>query len=1584
GLMAQEYSVRVTDPPPEVKGFMGTGNSYSVLSGRVSYTLGLEGPSMTVDTACSSSLVAMHLAGRSLRNGECDLALAGGVTVMATPALYEDLTQQGNLAADGRCKAFSDDADGAGFGEGIGVLLLERLSDAQRNGHPVLAILAGSAVNSDGASNGLTAPNGPSQERVIRAALASAGLSTSDVDVVEAHGTGTALGDPIEAQAILATYGQDRERPLRLGTVKSNIGHTQAAAGVAGVIKMVEALRRGVLPKTLHATVPSSKVDWSTGSVELLTENTDWPEVDRPRRAGVSSFGLSGTNAHVILEQAPPVEERALPAATGLVPWVLSGHGTTAVRARARALLSTVEDMVDVDVASVGHALATTRTGFAHRAVVTGTSPAEFVAGLSAICADDVAENVVWGRSGPRKVVFVFPGQGSQWAGMGRALLESSPVFAAEVDRCDVVLRELTGWSVLDVLREDPDAPELSRVDVLQPVLFTMMVSLAALWRSYGVLPAAVIGHSQGEIAAAHVAGALSLADAARIVAIRSRLLYQGITATDGGMLSIVDDVASVRRRIAGIDGVSIAAVNGPRSVAVAGSMTALRQLERELARAGVMRWQVPGANFVAHSAAVDVIRQPLVDELAGLAPTAARLPLYSTVTGEDIDTEQLDADYWFSNVREPVEFERATRALLDAGHDVFIEISPHPILTIGVEETITDADARAVVLGTLHRDAGGPDRMTRSLAEAVANGVAVDWNAVIPGRQGVHVDLPTYPFERERFWLDASPVRDVGSAGLGEVGHPLLGAVVAVPGSGDVVLSGRVSLRSHSWLADHAVDGVVLFPGTGFLELALCAAEHVGCVQVEELVVGAPLVVPERGAVDLLVVVGGADESEGRSVGVFARTADESDGEWVRHAFGRLSMVPVGAAAGSMEWPPAGARVLEVAGFYEGMAAGGFAYGPAFQGLTRAWRDGDDGCAEVVLPQALRADAGRFAVHPALLDASLHVLGLLRFSGMTEGMLPFTFSGVCVHAVGASAVRVRMALVGSGEVSIELVDGAGEPVVSVRSLLLRPRGAVAGADRVVPDLYRVDWQPITPSAEPAVRFAVLDGMDLGAVIETGTPVPEVVVASCSGVYEILELTQAWLADDRFVGSRLAVLSRGAVATTPDEFVTDPVGASVWGLVRAAEAENPGRFVLVDHVGDRLSAGELASALGSGATQVAVRDGIARAPRLGRVSAGDPVPVVWGSGRVLVTGGTGTLGRLVARHLVVEHGVRELLLVSRRGADEALRDELAGLGAEVVFAAVDAADREALAGVLAKFPVSAVVHCAGVLDDGLLTTLTPERFTGVLAAKMTAAENLYELTRDSDLSAFVTFSSGAATVGGAGQANYATANAFLDGFASWLRGRGVRATSLAWGMWDERSQLTRHLTDADVERLKRGGVAPLSSVDGLSLFDTALGVDEPVLLPIRLELSDLDTDTTPAILHNLVRPARRRAADAETTTTSTFRDRLTALNVTEQHNALRQLVVTHTAAVVGFVDADAVEETRSFRDFGLDSLTGVELRNRLAAVVGERLPATLVFDYPTPIDVARHLGSLLIGQTTQDTSPAVVVSVDEPVAVVGM
>ncbi|MFG2905894.1 type I polyketide synthase [Kitasatospora sp. NPDC048286] len=1659
GTAGQDYLGLVVAGEAEgAEGHLATGNAASVLSGRLAYTFGLEGPAVTVDTACSSSLVALHLAVQSLRNGDSTLALAGGATIMSTPSSFIEFSRQRGLAVNGRCKPFAEAADGTGWAEGVGMLLLERLSDAQRNGHQVLAVVRGSAINQDGASNGLTAPNGPAQQRVILRALANARLSAGQVDAVEAHGTGTVLGDPIEAQALLDTYGQDRPagRPLWLGSLKSNLGHSQAAAGVGGVIKMVMALRNGVLPQTLHVDRPTSHVDWSGGAVELLTEARDWPAADEPRRAGVSAFGMSGTNAHVVLEEAPAAEDAAADApsesagsagstdqagpavwaaaAGGPLPWMLSARGETALRAQAGKLAAFVQEAgAELSLAGIGAELAHGRARFDERAVVLAGERDELLAGLGALASgqDEDTSSVVRGSGAGGKLVMVFPGQGSQWLGMARELLADSPVFRSRMEECAKALAPHVDWELLDVVAGE-DGGWMERVDVVQPVLFAVMVSLAALWRSYGVEPSAVVGHSQGEIAAAAVSGALSLEDAALVVALRSQAIIElsGL----GGMVSVPLPVESVRELLSGREGISIAAVNGPSSVVVSGDADALDELMEHCTGQEIRARRI-AVDYASHSAHVERIEARLAELLAPVAPRVPEVPFHSTVTGELIDSASLDAAYWYRNLRQTVEFANTVESLLASGHTQFVEVSAHPVLTVGIQESIDAANAEATVQGSLRRDQGGRERFLTALAEAWANGATVDWAPLFPAAS--RIDLPTYAFQREKYWPKPGTrgIGDVLSAGLGAADHPLLGAAVALADRDGHVFTGRLSVQTQPWLADHAVAGTVILPGTAFVELAVRAGDQAGCDVLEELTLEAPLVLPSQGGVAVQVVVGSPDADGRREVEVYSRPddAEGTDEPWTRHATGALSRG--GAVVPEFDlavWPPQGAVELPVADLYERFAAGGFAYGPAFRGLRAAWQRGDEVFAEVEPVQEEQDRAGRFRLHPALLDAALHAAGLGGLlPGAEGGLLPFAWTGLRVYATGAAALRVRLAPAGHNAVSVALADPTGAPVATADALTLRPldverlHSAARGART---PLYRIDWTAQGPAAPAdAARWAVLgadaavapdavrypDLAALLAAVAAGEAAPETVVApvavgSAVQVEEAhraaaaaLALAQEWLAAEPLAGARLVLVTRGAVAALDADAVERPAHATVWGLLRSAQSEHPNRFVLVDLDDEAGSAAALPAAVATGEPQLALRAGEVLAPRLVRAlseqdaagpSALDP------DGTVLITGGTGTLGALLARHLVTEHGARHLLLAGRRGEAAPgaveLRDELAALGAEVTVAACDAADRAALAALLdtvpADRPLTAVVHAAGVLDDGMLDALTPERLERVLRAKVDAAVHLDELTRDRQPALFVLYSGAAGVLGAVGQANYAAANAFLDALAARRRAAGLPATSLAWGLWEQASGMTGHLGAADLTRMRRSGLHALPSAEALGLFDLAVRTGHALLLPVRLDLAVLraQADRLPTLFRTLVPAPVRRAAQgagAEADGSPLLR-RLAGRSAAEQERLLTELVCTQAAGALGHRSAEAVHADRAFKELGFDSLMSVELRNRLGRATGLRLPATLVFDHPTPAALARHLLAGLGPAATAPAAPAVrrAAADDEPIAIVAM
>ncbi|MCK1833994.1 SDR family NAD(P)-dependent oxidoreductase [Micromonospora sp. R42003] len=1944
GTHGQDYADRVApgvvSDDGEVtadEGHLLTGTAGSVLSGRVAYALGLEGPAVTVDTACSASLVALHLAVQALRQGDCDLALAGGVSVMSTPAGLTGFSRQRGLAADGRCKAFAEDADGFGMSEGVGMLVVERLSEARRRGHPVLAVVRGSAVNSDGASNGLTAPNGPSQERVIKAALAAAGLSAADVDVVEAHGTGTSLGDPIEAEAILATYGQRPAgaAPVLLGSVKSNLGHTQAAAGVAGVLKMVLAMRHGRLPRTLHAERRSSRIDWDSGAVQLLTEARPWPAADRPVRAGVSSFGISGTNAHVIVEsvaEAPPEAAESESPQERALPWLLSARTPQALAGQARRLREHLAARPDQRPLDVAWSLATSRGAFDSRAVLVAASAQRVADALDALAEGRPDPAVTRGEARPTgRCVFVFPGQGSQWLGMGLDLLDQAPVFAERMAACDAALRPYLDWSLLDVLRQAPGAPGLDEVDVVQPALFAMMVSLAELWRSYGVQPAAVVGHSQGEIAAACVAGVLSLPDAARVVALRSRALRA--LAGHGAMASVALPADTVRDRIARFgERISVAAVNGPAAVVVSGEPEAVEELLAELAgeQARVRRIAV---DYASHSAQVERIRDELAEVLAGIAPGPAAVPLFSTTDLRWLDGEEMGPDYWYRNLRRPVELERAIRALAAEGHDTYVECSPHPVLTVGVEETLADHDGDAVVVGSVQRDQGGRERFLLSLAQLHVSGVAVDWRPALAG--GRRVDLPTYAFAHRRYWpRPVSGPGDVGAAGLDAAGHPLLGASVVLAETRGHLFTGRLSADAQPWLADHRVTGSVLVPGTGLVEFCLRAGDEVGHPFLDELVIEAPLTLPADGATQVQVAVGAGAGDGRRPVTVHSRPADAPAGQpWTRHASATLRADQPAVSPQLTAWPPPDTRPVDLTGFYAGLEADGYAYGPAFQGLRAVWTGGDEVYAEVELPAAQRVDADRYGLHPALFDAALHAahFGGLAGAGAGQLLLPFAWNGVSLHATGATALRVRLTRVGPHAIALTVADPTGAPVAEVAALTMRPISTTELAvtdDRATRDaLFRVDWTPLPPveTATPVDAVAVAPGLDgfplhqgldgLADAVDAGLALPGAVLvplgahpaqptprAARHAAVQALDLVRRWLTEPRWAASRLLLVTRGAVAVHHAGEVTDPAAAAAWGLVRSAQSENPGQIVVVDVDGDGIGPDEVAALLAADEPQAAIRVGAAYVPRLARAgSAGElpappaaawrldapvrgslenltlvatdaadaalgprevrvrvraaglnfrdvlnalglypgdagplggegagevvevgaevtdlrpgdrvfgvfvgcfgpvavtdrrllaPMPAGWSyveaasvpvvfltayhglvnlagltrgesvlvhaaaggvgmaavqlarhlgaevyataspakwdalralgldeehlassrtldfetrftdatggrgvdvvldslarefvdaslrllprggrfvemgktdirdaarvavdhpgvaytafdltlqepdevqrmlvvllglfergtltplptqvwdvrqapeafrhvsqarhvgkvvltmprawnpDGTVLLTGGTGTLGRLVARRLVETHGVRRLLLVSRRGerapgATEAL-DELRALGAEATVVAADVSDRDNLAGVLAavpeRHPLTAVVHLAGVLDDGVVTALTPQRVDTVFAPKLDAAWHLHELTRHLDLAGFVLFSSGAGVFGVPGQANYAAANAFLDALALARRAQGLPGRSFAWGLWEQASEMTAKLDRTDPRITARDGQLAIPSELGMALFDAGLRLAEPVLVPTRIDVAALGerAERPPALLRGLLRRERPTARAATPAGGGrTLADELAALDGPERHTLVVDLVREQAASVLGHGSRVAVAPGRAFSQIGFDSLTAVELRNRLTTATGLRLPATLIFDYPDPNELATYL----VSELAPDTGPA--------------
>ncbi|MFD3705353.1 type I polyketide synthase [Nocardia sp. NPDC058658] len=1933
-----------------IEHFLMTGQASSVASGRVSYVLGLEGPSVTVDTACSSSLVAIHQAVRSLRSGESTLALAGGVTVMATPAAFVAFSTQRALAADGRCKSFAAGADGTAWGEGVGMLLLERVSEARRNGHQILGLVRGTAVNSDGASNGLTAPNGRSQQRVIRSALADAGLTTTDVDVVEAHGTGTRLGDPIEAEALLATYGAERAGgdALLLGSLKSNMGHTQAAAGVGGLIKMVMAMRHGVVPPTLNVDEPTPHVDWSSGTVRLVTEAQPWPETGRTPRAAVSSFGISGTNSHVVVERGDylPSVERPDVVAPLVIPWVVTARSADAVAAQASALLDRVDTDRQIEPVDVGLSLLQTRARFDHRAVIVGHDVEELTEGLRALVQGRSAQNVVRGTASAAVTAVMFPGQGAQRVGMGRELYEGFPVYRAAFDDICAEFDQHLETPLRELVFADEESVTLDRTEITQVALFATEVALYRLAESWGLRPAFVLGHSIGEIVAAYVAGVWSLADACTLVAARGRLMQSA--PAGGAMVAVAADAETVADLIRLYDDVSIAAVNGPASVVISGVASSVEAIAEQLTADGVRTTRLR-VSHAFHSPQMDSVLAEFGEVCAGLTYRPPTLPVISALTGKVAEAAQLcSPDYWVSHLREPVRYLDAVRwAREQGGVNCFAEMGPGAALTAMVHEIADDGET--LTAAALQRPGiAGDLAFVAGLSALFSSGAALDLTAVFEGSGARPVDLPTYAFQRDRYWLEVSEGSNVRGAGLDAAEHPLLGAKIGLAQDGGLLLTGRLSLHSHPWLAGHRIGGAVLLPGTAFIELAWHAGQLVDCPVVGELVLESPLVLPESGAVELQVVAGPAQDSGHRTFGVYSRlqTASGEELPWIGHATGTLQ--PANETVSSPNagsWPPAGAVAVALGDPYDAMAAVGYHYGSAFRGLGQVWRHGDDVLAEVALPESDAADAADFGLHPALLDAALHAMIATGTVGPTDSgkiRLPFAWEGVSLHAVGATSLRVRLTPVGTDRIRLELSDSTGRPVAEAESLALREIPLEALGQRPSSSdgrLYEMNWVTV-PSVEPvvgqgewtqltspaesiSVEHCVRTDRDLvvvrilGDATALGAGADQVVGDdSATGLARAIDIesaadlgpdvvrervvavqtvVQELLTDDRFAKALIVFVTNGAVAVHGAEDVADLAGAAVNGLLRTAQNEHPGRIALLDLDGrgdyreavstaaahptepqlairhgethaprlvragaDTVGSAELLNGgdwqlvdhrrgtlngdnmilasqpeiepLGPGQVRIAVRaagvnfrdvlivlgmypipdtaiggegagivveiapdvtdfavgdrvmgiftgvsatvvadqrtvieipadwsfEDAAAAPivfatayyslvdlaqvragesllihaatggvgmaavqlarhlgldlyvtaspgkwdvlrangfadeRIGNtrttdfkakfleVTAGRGVDVVLDSlagdkvdasldllsrggrfiemgltdlrdadeiarthpgvryqnfilmeagpdrlreiltelrtlfesgvlqplpvtrwdvrrapeafrqlsqarhvgkyvltvptpldpdGTVLVTGGTGGLGALAARHLVTAYGARHLLLTSRRGPDadgaRELASDLTALGAQVDIAACDVSDRDALTALIAAIPaahpLTAVIHTAGVVEDALFTKHTPDDISKVFRPKADAAWHLHEATSGHTLSMFVMYSSIAGLLGNPGQANYSAANGFLDALAQHRRHRGLPATAMAWGLWERGTGITGHLTERDLQRMRREGLIPLTDDDGMALFDSALATGRPLAVPARLDLTALsslgDVDEMPAMLRSLLRGGPRRAAGGGSDESAKLLSSLIGQEPAEQERIILGVIRSHAAAVLGHASAEAVPAETAFTDLGFDSLGAVEFRNRLEAATGAKLRTTIVFDYPNAAALANYL-----------------------------
>ncbi|MFC8449583.1 SDR family NAD(P)-dependent oxidoreductase [Kitasatospora sp. NPDC057223] len=1598
----------------QVDAYYGTGTALNAAAGRLAFTLGLTGPALAVDTACSSSLVALHLAVRSLRSGESDAALAGGVNVLLDPMSWVAVSQAHMLAPQGRCRTFSADADGFVRSEGCGVLVLKRLSDARRDGDRVLAVIRGSAVNQDGASSGLTAPNGAAQEAMLRSALADAATDAREVSYLEAHGTGTALGDPVELGAAWRVLGEGRRpgEPLHVGSVKSNIGHCESAAGLAAVIKTVLALRHDLIPANLHFGEPNPHVPWAEMNVRVVDTPTPWRRGAAPRVAGVSGFGFTGTNAHLLLADAPEPEPgpepAAGPAASDVHLLPLSAPDPEGLERLTAAWEQRLTAADDTGLAALAATAGAGRAHFPYRRALLGRSREQLL--------DALREPAPGGRAGRApKVAFLFSGQGSQYFGMGRELYESEPVFREVFDRCDAVLTPKLGASLTELMFYGEDRNAIDETRCTQPALVTLETALAALWESWGVTPAVVMGHSVGEIAAAMHAGVMDLPTGLGLIADRARLMQ----ATErGAMLAVLATEEQVLGWTQGL-GLDLAAVNGPAATVVAGEPAAIDALAERLKEQGVRARRL-AVSHAFHSRLLDPAVEGLADALAPLEFRAPQLPVISNVTGRPAGDDTYDAAYWCRHARQPVRFHDGARQLAELGVDVCLEIGPDRTLVNLVNGAgLTPAGGLAA---SLKRGTGERAALLGAARTLYLAGQDLDWRRVQPAA-GV-ADAPRYPFADTRYWTKAQPPQAAAHPAAAPVGAPAWGTELRSPALPGRVWATERSTGYPAHLTDHRLFGTVSVPGASQTATALSAlGADGGPVVLEDLHFPRALVLREGESYPLQVIDSGPATAPGTARTVSVQSlVDPADGRWQEHLSARIAPAAPARPEPLPEPLPdprafaaRAERHLTGADFYGHLRSLGYHLGPSFRWIDEAWISGDEALVRYVEPEATGEDPSGYRIHPGLLDSCLQSAVTFAVPAAGEDVaeesalaIPFAIARLSSpgrpgpgrelwgHIRAARHDRSADGLMQVESADIRLYDADGAPVLVADGFRFRraPRTLLERSLRDGPrHAYELTWQPARPAAGPARRITLL-GAD--------TPAGRALAAACTAAGHAVTPAGTrpptdvdLLVDARFhdapadaeaaqaAAVTLADTLRTADPGTPYALLTSadpahaPAAEALWGLLAALEAEQPQRRLLRLALGADWNPATVAEVLAApvGETRLRIDGSAAHAARLTPCEAAGGRPAA--PGAVLITGGLGALG-LSAAGFLARLGAPALTLMGRSAPDAAARAviaELTAAGAVVRIVQGDVTDpedcRRAVAEAGREAPLRTVLHLAGVTDDHAFEQLTPEAFERVFAAKARGAANLAAALTGHELTALLLFSSASAVLGSAGQANYAAANGFLDGLAVRLRTEGVPATAVGWGPWTPAAKAGLAGSAATGRAIARTGVQALDDQEAEELLLLALGGQRARLAAVALDperyTEQLAGHPRGALLEAL---GRRRPAAPAAAPAARPRGWLGELLAGDGPESLADRLRGHVRELAGAVLGEPLgpDDHAGFSDCGLDSIMVIDLRTRLAHALARDLPATVALDHPTVAQLASHCAGLL-APTEPDPAP---------------